>query len=136
MKKDESDVQAIMQGITAWVPSIWSSAQALMNIYTGIPASADILGNYKTVVKRGQAARDEFFSRFNNVSIGNKKFFDPIRKQTSKTFGAKQKTTKITTVPEDQRHSFADILSKYKYYSLEVKKVRVHKMRPNLLFLR
>ena len=90
IEKDESDVQAIMQGIVSWIPNIWSPNQPLINIYTGVPASTEIMSNFKTLEKRGSEARDEFISRFTDSS-SSKKFLDPIHKLPSKTFGEKPK---------------------------------------------
>ena len=61
VEKDEKDVSRILDGLKQWIPNIYSPNQPLFNIYSGIPASPELVENAKTLISRGKESRDDFF---------------------------------------------------------------------------
>ena len=117
-KKDEKDVENIMEILELWVPNIYSEDQPLINIATGVPATNELKLNAQLLKERGEHDRNEFFKRiatFREETSDeiNPSYNDPIKRQNLITFSDKNKKKKITSIPEDERESFADILARY-----------------------
>ena len=116
IEKDERDVTSIFNGLKLWVPNIYLPNQPLFNMFTGVPASQELIENAKTRTSRGEDCRDDFFTRFvdfDKQSGNTEEYFDSIPKQPLLTFKDKVKKGQSTSIPEDEGRSFAEILTRY-----------------------
>ena len=116
MVKDEN-VLSIFEGLKQWVLNIYLPNQQLFNIYTGIPASKELINNAKPLKSRGKDCRGIFFKKivkFKNEVFSEqqeKNYFDHITKQPLITFADKVKKADHISLPEDEGQTFAIILN-------------------------
>jgi hypothetical protein len=112
MKKDEDAVDRIVAGLLAWVPTLWSSSQPLINIATGIIAPSDMIRNVMTTKERGEQARREFFRRITeNVTDNTSSETQESQLGTNLSQSA-SKTTTARRKPENHTPKYSDPIKK------------------------
>ena len=92
-------------------------------MFTGVPASQELIENAKTRTSRGEDCCDDFFTRFvdfDKQSGNTKEYFDSIPKQPLLTFKDKVKKGQSTSIPEEEGKSFAELLTRYDKITLDL----------------
>ena len=92
-------------------------------MFTGVPASQELIENAKTLTSRGEDCCDDFFTRFvdfDKQSGNTKEYFDSIPNQPLLTFKDKVKKGQSTSIPEEEGKSFAELLTRYDKITLDL----------------
>ena len=127
MKKDEEDVKRVVAGLWTWLPDLWEDNQPLVNICDGKFASDEMLRNVLNAKNVGENAFKEFVTRFTTVNKNDQndtksaKYNDPIKRQVVHTFSKQSKKRKVTSIPEDECQSLANILVQFDSKKLNMK---------------